>query len=65
MDIRVKAFIDKNYKSTFKDEGFQKFLRFIYEKFISKLVLRNYRMKLTNEAEDLINEIKAILELTK
>ena len=64
MDVRVKAFIDKNYKKTFKP-GFQEFLRIIYEKFIARRILRNYKIKLSNETQSLIDEIKGVLGLTK
>ena len=64
MDIRIKAYIGKNYQNTFKG-GIQEFLRIIYERFIARSVLRNYRIKLSKETESLIEEIKEVLGMTK
>lgn len=62
LEVRIKAAIDKNYKNTFKNTSkFQETLRRVYERFIIPGVLRNYRKKLAQEADDLIEEIKRIL----
>jgi hypothetical protein len=64
IDVRIKAYINKNYKSTFKDKStskFQEFLRRVYERFIISGTLKKYRRKLATETESLIDEVKRTL----
>lgn len=66
VEIRVKAFVQKNYKNTFKATSkFQEFLRQIFEKYIVKSTLGKYKEKLLDEVQSYIDEIKECMELTK
>tara|TARA_Y100000310_G_scaffold344346_2_gene456614 strand:- start:16371 stop:16898 length:528 start_codon:yes stop_codon:yes gene_type:complete len=65
LEIRIKAHLEKDYKGTFKNSKFKKFLMHIYERFIAYQELRRLRNKLRRETEFLIEELKNVLDLNK
>ena len=49
MEIKVRAYLSKDYKGTFKNSVFKKFLMHLYERFIARRELRRLRKKLRRE----------------
>lgn len=68
VEIQVRSFMQKNYKGTFKrkDESkFQEFLRQVYERFIARKTLEDYKNKITDESIDFVQEIKEVLNIPR
>lgn len=68
ININVKSWMVKNYKSTFKNKNkskFQEFLRQVYERFIGKEHLDDLKRKLTFETLGFIDEMKATLSVPR
>jgi len=66
VDIGVRSWLVKNYKDTFKKSSkTQEFLRQVYERFIGKNQLDDFKTKLTNETLMVIDEIKATLNVPR
>lgn len=68
VEIQVRSFMQKNYKNTFKrkDESkFQEFLRQVYERFIGRKTLEDYKNKITMESLAFVEEIKEVLNVPR
>lgn len=63
VEIKVQAYLDKDYEGKWEATPFYKFLRSVYEKYIIKSRVEEMEDKLTDEALDLVNNIKSFLLL--
>lgn len=61
LEVRVKATMIKNYKSTFRGAS-KEFLRRTYEKYLIKSQLEEYEQKLKDDVDELLDIIKASLQ---
>ncbi len=62
MEVLIKAYMDKNYKATFKDSKLSEALRRIYDKFIAKKTLDDYEDALKDESNELARLVKEQFE---
>ena len=68
VEIQVRSFMQKNYKNTFKkkeESKFQEFLRQVYERFIARKTLDDYKDKITAESLAFVEEIKEVLNVPR
>lgn len=68
VEIQVRSFMQKNYKNTFKrkeESKFQEFLRQVYERFIARNTLEEYKNKITAESLAFVEEIKEVLNVPR
>tara|TARA_Y100000310_G_scaffold329253_1_gene398727 strand:+ start:3394 stop:3900 length:507 start_codon:yes stop_codon:yes gene_type:complete len=63
IEFRLKAYMKKNWKKTFKTKGVGEIERHVYEKFIAPLKLEDYEDKIKDEGTELINIAKEHLSL--
>ncbi|MFA5259201.1 MAG: hypothetical protein WC979_07295 [Candidatus Pacearchaeota archaeon] len=63
VEIKFTAVLIKDYEDRWENHPFWKFMRGIYEKYIIKVRVDDYQIKLLSELEELINQCKAFLAI--
>jgi len=63
VEVKIKGILVSDYEDKWTGTPLFKFLRGVYDKFISKTVREGYKDKIEEEAEDAANQIKAFLVL--
>ncbi len=63
LEIKFKAILVKDYEDRWENHPFWKFLRGIYEKYIIKKRIEDYQVKVFEETEEFIAQLKAFLAL--
>ncbi|MEK6862330.1 MAG: hypothetical protein AABY07_10295 [Nanoarchaeota archaeon] len=65
MEFRITAYLLKDYGDKFSKAPLGKEIRFIYDKIIAKSRLDKYEGLLTNEVNQMMDEIKAFIDIHK
>ena len=63
VEVKVSAYIEKDYENRWEENPFLKFLRGVYDKWIIKERIKQYEQKLFGEADEFVSQAKAFLEL--
>ena len=63
IEIRVEAFLEKDYESKWQSHPFVKFLRDVYDRYVIKSRIEDYEDRLTEEVDEAITQLKTFLSL--
>lgn len=63
LKFNIEANLMKDYEARWENKPFWKFLRGVYDNYVLRTTNDEYADKLLNEATELINEVKAFLEI--
>ena len=63
LEIKFKGVLVKDYEDRWENAPFWKFMRGIYEKYIIKVRIDDYQIKLLSEVEEIINQCKSFLSI--
>ena len=63
VEIKVTAIIEKDYESRWENNGFLKFLRGVYDKYIIRGRIEDYEKKVFGECDDFLSQAKGFLTL--
>ena len=63
IEIKITAFLEKDYENKWETSSFLKFLRGVYDRFIIKGRIENYEDKVAEELDELVAQTKAFLAL--
>lgn len=63
VEVSVKGILVKDHEGKFEKNGFQKFLRGIYEKTVIPSRVKEYQEKIMNECDEFLAQSKAYLDL--
>ena len=64
LGLSIKATIIKDYDKRWEDKPFHKFLRGLYENYIIKTAIKQYKDTLEDEVGELVSDTKAYLRLS-
>lgn len=62
-EVKIGAFLERDYESRWENTAFLRFLRGIYDKYVIKSTREGYEDKVYGEAEGLTQQLKAYLAL--
>jgi len=63
IEIKVTAFLEKDYENRWEKTSFLKFLRGVYDRFVIYGRIENYEDKIAEELDELTSQTKAFLAL--
>jgi len=63
VEVKASAWITKDYESRWEANAFLKFMRGVYDRYVIRERIQTYENKLFGEADELIAQAKAFLEL--
>jgi len=63
VEIKIGTFIETDYENRWQSSAFMKFLRGIYDKFVIKKQIDEYKSNLGKEVGDATNQVKSYLVL--
>ncbi|MGA2130039.1 MAG: hypothetical protein ABSG05_00270 [Candidatus Pacearchaeota archaeon] len=63
VEVSIKGTLIRDYEGRFETSGFKKFLRGIYEKWIIRSRVDEYKVKLSEDCDKFLNQAKAYLDL--
>ena len=62
-EIKVSGVLVKDYESRWEDRPIWKFLRGVYDRYIIRSRIDEYEDKITSQADDFVNQLKAYLAI--
>jgi len=63
VEVKVSAYIQKDYENRWEKNPFLKFLRGVYDKWIIKERIKQYETKIFGEADEFVSQAKGFLDL--
>jgi hypothetical protein len=63
IEIKVTAFLEKDYENRWENTAFLRFLRGVYDNFIIRQRIEDYEDKVAEELDELVAQTKAFLAL--
>lgn len=63
IEIKVTAFLEKDYEHRWENTAFAKFLRTMYDKFLIRNRIEDYEDKIALELDEIVSQTKAFLAL--
>jgi hypothetical protein len=63
LEIKVTAFLEKDYENRWENTAFLRFLRGVYDNFIIRQRIEDYEDKIAEELDELVAQTKAFLAL--
>jgi hypothetical protein len=63
LEIKITAYLEKDYESRWESNAFAKFLRGVYDRYVIRSRIESYEDKVVAELEEMIAALKSFLEI--